>query len=149
MQLATTTPGLVLGHALLHTQGKTAPGTPTLFDADVKAGKVLATGVTDIRDAATRLIAKGWQGGSMRTESWGLVGFLRNGDAWDAVELLAPAQPGAKDTQIWAQWNVQQLAVAPGVQLDAVWQVSPYGGDTKWRTSESTLPEVPWPTHED
>ena len=111
------------------------------FSADVTAGPVLRTGVTDIQRAAMDLIARGWNG-QPRDHS-GLVGFVRNGDTWDAVALLAPELPGASDLrQLWSVGELRGLAVAEGVQLDAIWQVSDYGGDMHWRAPNAMIPEL-------
>jgi hypothetical protein len=115
MQLATINPGATIARATFSTPDH---GT---FTTDVHAGAVIARGVTDIHEAGYQ-----FQRDHM---SWGMVGFVRNGDVWDAVQLLAPTTPGAAEQQIWAPFNMRAFSVAPGVQLDAVWQVSDYGGD--------------------
>lgn len=129
MQIATTpatttsvtanpvTPGTVVAHA---TDRRT--GAPI----DITVGEVLETGVRDIDKAGWKLISAthdmNGPGGS-----WGMVGFLRTGDAWAAVELLMPTVEGPK--QIWIPSEVRDVKLATGVQMDSVWQVSHYGGD--------------------
>ena len=111
------------------------------FDADVVAGAVLATGVTDIQAAAGELMSRGWNG-KPRDHS-GLVGFFRNGDAWDAVALLAPELPGKPLKQLWSVGDLQGLKVADGLRLDAIWQVSDFGYDLRWGTPDTMVPKLP------
>lgn len=123
MQIATApsatpvTPGMVIAHA---TDSRTSA------PVDITVGQVLETDVHDIRKVGWELIQathdiKGPGG------SWGMVGFLRTGDAWTAVELLMPTAKGPE--QIWVPSDVRDVQLAPGVQMDSVWQVSHYGGD--------------------
>ena len=136
MQLAPTTrtatiaPGTVLATARM----AGADGRPL----DITAGRVLRTGVTDIRDAGWKLIQATHRHDG--TGSWGTVGFIRTGDAWTAVELLVPTVDGPK--QLWSPHQVRDVRIAPGVQLDAVWQVSDYGGDYTQFTRDWQRPNV-------
>lgn len=151
MHIATTTapssvthatpvvPGAVIGTGQMRGQDP-ASRKAVYFDADVVAGHVVRTGVTNIQQAAMDLIASGWEGGAR--EHSGLVGFVRNGDAWDAVALLAPELPGGPPRQLWSLGELQALRVAPGVQLDAIWQISDYGGDMRWRAEHPMIPEL-------
>ena len=127
MQIAPTTPtspsagpitsGMVVARATALDTG--AP-------IDITVGSVLRTDVLDSRRA-------GWDLNSATHDpvhgggSWGMVGFLRTGDAWTAVELLMPTADGPK--QVWTPWAVRDVQLQPGVQMDSVWQVSHYGGD--------------------
>lgn len=133
------TSGTVIGHgAIRGWDGATKQSVH--FTADVVAGPLLATGVTDIRRAASDLIARGWSG--LPRDNSGLVGFVRRGDTWDAVALLAPELPGGPLRQLWSSGELQNLRLVPGVQLDAIWQVSDYGGDMHWRTPNTFIPEL-------
>ncbi|MCW2922309.1 MAG: hypothetical protein JWL76_2183 [Thermoleophilia bacterium] len=130
MQIATTsttaatgvvTPGAVIAHA---TDRRT--GAPI----DVTVGQVLETGVRDINKAGWKLISATHDLGLDLKHgggSWGMVGFLRAGDAWTAVTLLMPTVDGPR--QIWIPSDVRDVQLAPGVQMESVWQVSHYGGD--------------------
>ena len=133
-------PGAVLGHGQFHGYDEAAKQVVE-FEASVIAGPVLLAGVTDIQSAAMDLIGRGWNG-EPRDHS-GLVGFVRNGDAWDAVALLAPELPGKPLKQLWSVGELRGLKVGDGVQLDAIWQVSDYGHDMYWGTERSMIPRLP------
>lgn len=92
---------------------------------DFFAGKVLRSGVTNIAAAGRELLGEYFAGGATRHQDMSLVAFLRNGDAWDAVELLAAA-PGATPARTAQPTQLHALADVP---LDAVWLLSDYGGD--------------------
>lgn len=150
MQLTTTstptptsTPtiaGAVLGRGRI--QGWDADRRrPVEFEADVVAGPVLASGLGNIQHGAMELIARGWNG--QPREHDGLVGFVRRGDAWDAVALLAPELPGRSLKQLWSVGDLQGLRVADGVQLDAIWQISDYGYDLRFGTPDTMVPALP------
>ena len=111
-------PGTVLGTAQLHMkQGATAP---------VTAGATLATGVRDIKAAAEQLRIPG----SFHTEA---VGFIRRGDAWDAVQLLLTTEPGGEPHTVYSiQSYVNAMAVTPGIELDAIWDVGYAQGDARF-----------------
>jgi hypothetical protein len=111
------------------------------FDANVTVGAVLRAGVRDIQTAAFDLMTDQHQHG--HREYSGLVGFVRNGDAWDAVSLLAPELPGKAAKALWSVGDLQALRVADGVQLDAIWQVSDFGYDLRWGTPDSMVPPLP------
>lgn len=110
-------PGTVVAHATARDTG--AP-------IDITVGSVLATDVRDIRSAGWDLI-KATHDPVHGGGSWGMVGFLRTGDAWTAVELLMPTPTGPE--QIWIPSDVRDVRLEAGVQMDSVWQVSHYGGD--------------------
>lgn len=132
MQLSGITTGAVIGTAVIRNSDQ-QPGAAKTFTADIRAGRVLRTGVTDIAKAGWELVLATHKpfeptpsGGPT---TWGSVGFVRNGDAWDAVELLAPERPGGQEKVMWLPSSIETLQLAPGVQFDAFWQVSHYGGD--------------------
>jgi hypothetical protein len=127
-----TVPGATLGTATLIDGERSTPGHRVTFQADVHAGRVLRTGVKDIAKVGWELVMATHDrdpkaGGPSST--WGTVGFVRNGDAWDAVELLVPERPGGPEHVMWTIHEAQAIKLAPGVQIDGVWQVSHYGGD--------------------
>ena len=130
-------PGDVLGTAtvLVGTADDPTPRIPLL--ADVTAGAVLATGVRDIRATAQDLIGDHWGDGPRRT--MGMVAFVRNGDAYDAVEMLAPTRPdGSAPRQVWSSWNLQGFSRQAGVDIAAAWQISGYGGEADLGMHRST-----------
>jgi hypothetical protein len=140
MQALPLTRGPVLGRGRI--QGWDAASKQSIeFEADVVAGPVLRSGLTNIQHAAGELIARGWHGG--RRDHAGLVGFIRRGDAWDAVALLAPELPGRALKQLWSVGDLQGLRLADGVQLDAIWQISDYGYDLRFGTPETMVPARP------
>ncbi len=130
MQLATATtapaaitPGMVLATATRRDDGQQIP---------ITAGRVLRTGVTDIRKTGWELISATHHfPGDGKPEpgpsTWGTVGFFKTGDAWTAVELLEPTEQGPQ--VLWTPFHLADVAFVPEVKLDAVWQVSHYGGD--------------------
>ena len=131
MQLAPITTGTTIGTAVLRDFDPQTNTTKT-FTADVHAGRVLRTGVKDIRKTGWELIQlthADFPSTSKGSSTWGTVGFIRNGDAWDAVELLAPEHEGGPEKVMWVPSEMSELRLAPGIRLDAVWQVSHYGGD--------------------
>jgi len=111
-------PGTVLGTAQLHMkQGATAP---------VTAGATLATGVRDIKAAAEQLRIPG----SFHTEA---VGFIRRGDTWDAVQMLMPSTPGGEPKIVYGiRSHVSAMAVTPGIELDAIWDIGYAQGDARF-----------------
>lgn len=135
-----TTPGTVIGLGRIRGWDE-ASRRQVEFEADVTAGPVLGTGIRDIDTAAMELIGRGWKG-EPRDHS-GLVGFIRNGDAWDAVALLAPELPGGAVKQLWSVGDLQGLKLADGVELGAIWQVSDYGYDLRWGTPDTMVPALP------
>ncbi len=95
---------------------------------EIIAGRILETGVTDIRETGWDLIRATHDhpfGGN--GSAWGTVAFVRAGDAWTAVELLTKS--AAKTEALWTPSGVTGVRVAAGVAIDAIWQVSHYGGD--------------------
>ncbi len=123
MQIATPTsaaPAIVPGLRIAAGTDRTT-GAPV----DVVAGRVLRTGVRDIDATGWELIRSTHD--LPRMEAWGSVAFLRAGDAWTAVELLAKTTAGTE--ALWLTSYVQDVRVADDVTIDAVWQVSHYGGD--------------------
>ena len=117
---AAIAPGTVLGTAhLRHADHQTAI---------VTAGRTLATGVRDIKAAADQLRIPG----SFQTEA---VGFIRRGDAWDAVQLLLPGSTGGDPRPVYSIiGSVGAMEVAPGVQLDAIWDIGYAHGDAHFGT---------------
>lgn len=144
MQLAPTstpaavTPGTVLGTGIVDviTTGGIQRHVPTLVN--ITAGATLMSGIRDVRAAAQQLIHGTWRDPLRGTT--GLVGFVRNGDTFDAVEMLAPRfTDGSSPTRVWAPWSIASFT--PTEQLAAVWQVSPYGGDAHLREPNSMFPD--------
>lgn len=101
--------------------GTTKGGTVEVF-----AGKAVRTGITDIQAAGRELLGEYFYRGGDRQAFAGSVGFLRNGDAWDAVELLVRPNADAAPARTWL---TTPLSVQPGVALDGVWLLADYGGD--------------------
>jgi hypothetical protein len=116
----------------------TVLGTAHLLDASsttttITAGRTLATGIRDINAAAEQLRNPG----SFQTEA---VGFIRQGDAWDAVQLLLPKQPGGEPRPVYSMRNwVGAIAVTPGVELDAIWDIGYAQGDTRFGTGADAI----------
>ncbi len=132
-------PGDVLGHAKVWMVERDGERAKLSRPMQVTAGNVLAAGITDIRAAATDLIGDHWGQGERRTT--GLVAFIRNGDAFDAVEMLAPSKPdGSGVHQVWAPWNLEGFRTETGVDIAAVWQVSGYGFDANYGQPGSMFP---------
>jgi hypothetical protein len=130
MQLASTptsiTPGTILGTAHLRYPKAT---TTTV----VTAGRTLASGVRDIAEAAEQLRIPG----SFQTEA---VGFIRRGDAWDAVQLLLASGPGGAPRPVYSiRGVVSAMAVTPGIELDAIWDVGYAHGDTHFGTGADAI----------
>lgn len=92
---------------------------------DVIAGRILRTGVRDIRETGWELIRSTHD--PRTSEAWGTVAFLPVGDTWTAVELLTKSP--AKTERLWLVSHLSDPRIAEGVKIDAVWQVSHYGGD--------------------
>lgn len=137
---AVIAPGTVLGTGVvkLIPAGGTVPNTPRRVD--ITAGRTLMSGIRDIQIAAQDMIAHTWT--PEGTTGWGLVGFVRNGDAYDAVELLSPKFTDATPpTRLWAPWDI--AAFTPSDDLVAVWQISPYGGDANLGQPNSMFPGAP------
>lgn len=124
MQLAapvSTSPAITPGMLVARARTTDPAATPI----DITVGKVLLTNVRDIHAAGWKLISATHDptmGGS-----WGMVGFLRSGDAWTAVELLMPTDKGTR--QVWSPFHLRDVQLDAGIRMDAVWQVSHYGGD--------------------
>ena len=91
----------------------------------IVAGRILETGVRDIAATGWELIRATHD--IARGGAWGMVAFLRTGDAWTAVELLTKAP--AKTERLWLHSHVSDVQLSDDVRVDAVWQVSHYGGD--------------------
>lgn len=91
---------------------------------DIYAGAVLRSNVTDI-DTTAREMWREYFARPLRHAHMATVGFIRNGDAWDAVELLTRDSQGAFQ-QAWMPSNLRPDA---GVTMDAVWLLADYGGD--------------------
>jgi hypothetical protein len=115
-----------------------APGTPlgrivgasSAASVPVTAGATILSGVVDVREAAATLINEHWTHGAPARVS-GLVAFVRNGDAYDAVQLLAPsAAGGPAPAPIWMIGD-EDLRFDPAFDVSAVWQVSAYGGPVR------------------
>ncbi len=128
-----TAPGAVLGTGIVQavTTGGVQFYVPTRVD--ITAGSTLLSGVKDIAAAAYQLIAAthSTPGGSTGPGT-GLVGFVRNGDAYDAVQLLAPRfTDGSSRRQVYAPWNIASFE--PIDDLVAVWQISHFGFDSLLR----------------
>jgi hypothetical protein len=136
MRTQPVAPGDVIGQARMRLHD--AHKHP--IEVDVTAGARLASGVRDIHAAAMELIARAWSGGGV--EHHGLVGFFRNGDAWDAYALLAPHATGSVPVQIWGGMDIAGFRPANASALGAIWQISHYGGDTRFGTPSSTLPPL-------
>ncbi len=145
MQLAPTSapttvaPGTVLGAGVVNvtTTGGIRHQVPRLVD--ITAGRTLMSGIRDVQAAAQQLIGDTWRdplrGGT------GLVGFVRTGDTFDAVEMLAPRfTDGSSPIRVWAPWSI--AAFKPVEQLEAVWQISPYGGDAHLGKPDSMFPDA-------
>ena len=146
MQLSTATtppatilPGTVLGTGLMKVVTTGGIQHEITARVDITAGATLMSGIRDVRAAAQELIRQTWDGPGRG--SVGLVGFVRRqGDTYDAVELLAPKfTDGSSPMRIWAPWNVASFR--PVDDLAAVWQVAPYGGDTHLRQPGSLFPD--------
>ncbi|MCW2928408.1 MAG: hypothetical protein JWM86_2376 [Thermoleophilia bacterium] len=119
-------PGTVLGSAHLRGAQPSAPVTVT-------AGRTLATGIRDIAVAADQLRTPG----SFQTQS---VGFIRRGDAWDAVQLLLSLAPSGTPKAVYSiQSTVSAMSVAPGVELDAIWDVGYAHGDSRFGTGPDAI----------
>ena len=132
-------PGALLGRGVVSVSAGPNSDERTDVLVDVTAGKVLLTGVTDVQDAAQNLIRAGWNGGDRGTH--GLVAFVRNADAWDAVEMLAPTRiDGGGIEQLWSPTRIGGFRAMPFIGLDAIWQISDYGFDTRYGTSGSMFP---------
>ncbi len=143
MQLATTTtavaPGTVLGNGLVRVITTGGIQFPIQKRVDITAGATILSGIRDVRAAAQELIGRTWKDHAART---GLVGFVRKGDTFDAVEMLAPRfTDGSSRQRVWAPWHVADFQ--PVDDLVAVWQVSPYGGDAHLREPGSMFPTEP------
>ena len=118
----TVRPGMRIATAI-----DVASGTPI----EITAGRVLRSGVHDIAKTGNELLyaTRRWdptQPPAVET-TWGTVAFVRTGDAWTAVELLVPGTTGRH--VLWSPTNVRDARIAPDVQIDALWQISDYGGD--------------------
>jgi hypothetical protein len=139
---ATITPGTVLGTGVVKviTTGGIQHEIPKLVN--ITAGATLLSGIRDVRAAAQELIRQTWESPLRDT---GLVGFVRTGDTFAAVEMIAPRfTDGSSPYRVWAPWNI--AAFTPVDDLAAVWQVAPYGGDAKLREPGSMFPdELPVP----
>lgn len=130
-------PGTVLGTGVMRVV--TTGGIQFHVDkrVDITAGATVMSGIRDIRAAAQELIHRTWEGPGH--DLGGLVGFVANGDTYDAVKLLAPRfTDGSSLQQVWAPWNV--AGFRPVDDLVAVWHVTPYGGDANLRQPDSMFP---------
>ncbi|MCW2922307.1 MAG: hypothetical protein JWL76_2181 [Thermoleophilia bacterium] len=149
MQLSPTTApaapvastGPVLGTGIVKVIATGGIQFETRKRVDITAGATLMSGIRDVQRAAQELIRRTWEdpiGGNT-----GLVGFVRHGDTFDAVEMLAPTfTDGSSPRQVWAPWNI--AAFRASADLAAVWQVSPYGGDAHLGQPGSMFPtELP------
>ncbi len=143
MQLSPATssvaPGTVLGTGIVKvsTTGDIQHGIPKLVN--ITAGETLMSGIRDVRVAAQELIRRTWEHSDAR--HIGLVGFVGNGDTFDAVAMLAPRhEDGSGVSQVWAPWSI--AAFTPADDLSAVWQIAPYGGDARLRQPDSMFPPV-------
>ncbi len=137
-QPATVRPGTVLGTGTMKviTTGGIQHEVPRRVD--ITAGDTIMSGIRDVRRAAQSLIKRTWD--DPDSGIGGLVGFVRNGDTFDAVELLAPRFADGSSLQgIWAPWNI--AGFQPVDDLVAVWQISPYGGDAKLRQPDTMFPD--------
>lgn len=126
MQLAPTTAPATVTSAIapgmmIATGADSISGAPV----DVIAGRVLRTGVRDIPETGWALIRSTHD--PVGAEAWGAVAFLRTGDAWTAVELLT--RTPEKTEPLWLTSHVRDVRIASDVQIDALWQVSHFGGD--------------------
>ncbi len=119
MQLAPV-PAITSG-MLIATAADPVSGAPV----DVITGRVLRTGVRDVRETGWELIRSTHD--PLTKEAWGTVAFLRAGDTWTAVELLM--KTSAKTEPLWLLTHVTDARITDDVKIDAVWQVSHYGGD--------------------
>ena len=119
--------GTVLGRGtvMVHTSSDVQHQFPV--QASITSGAVLATGIRDIRDGAMQLVRRHWEHPTGDLAA-GLVAFVRNGDTWDAVAMLAPTR--AHDTnrhQLWSPGDLTGFTPSTDVKIDAIWQISAYG----------------------
>lgn len=129
MQL-TSTPAPIAAGTVLGTAHLRDPQAATRV---VTAGRTLAAGVRDIAAAAAQLRIPG----SFQTEA---VGFIRRGDAWDAVQLLMADRPGGEPHTVYGMRSiVSGISVGPDVQLDAIWDVGYAHGDAHFGTGADAL----------
>lgn len=127
----TIAPGTVIARAFDPSNGNSP--------VEIVTGRVLRTGVTDIRKVGWELIRSTVEN-PLSPEVVGVVGFARTGDTWAAIELLTSA-PGRKPIGMWAPFSVENAQRVDGVNLDSLWQISNYGGDYSEQHPEWLAPK--------
>lgn len=139
----TVAPGTVLGTGLAYwLERPEAPGQDTVTArVTITAGATLLSGVHDVQAAALQLLNA--QFGHRGHPAPGMVAFVRTApQTWDAVALLAPTRTDGTDVRrMWS--NLQSLRVADGLEVDAIWQVSDYGYDTRFGDADGIVVREP------
>lgn len=106
-----------------------------IIDTDLVAGATLVRGVRDVYRAYWDL--KLADRGDGMPSGWGLgslVGFVRRGEVWDGVELLAATPDGPQ--RIQDRFDLRALSVDAGVDL-RIFEMGDYGSEVPTTRGEA------------